>query len=134
MSESVLDGAGAVAGAGSGSSASGGGGGGPSGGFHCPALRLQSRNFSSAAVEPAYYARTLCSCDANFFGRDGVCVRCPAQCSCSGAVVRDCFPVVRRGRVLTAGSGAAMRVLQNPGAVRPFAVAAFLPCPRTLTG
>jgi hypothetical protein len=42
--------------------------------------------------------------------------------------------VVRRGRVLAAGSGAAMRVLQNPGAVRPFAVAAFLPCPRTLTG
>ena len=120
----------------SGSTLDGAGGGLSTGGFHCPALQLLSQNFSSAAVDPSYYAHTLCSCDANFFGRDGLCVRCPAQCSCSGAVVRDCFPVVRRGRVLAAGSGTgtAMRVQPNPDAVRPFAVAAFLPCPRTLTG
>ena len=84
-------------------------------GFHCPELDLVSQNFSTVAIDETYYGRTLCTCDANYFGKNGICVRCPSQCACNGDVIRNCFPVVNRGRVLAypVGEGQVMNVVPS---------------------
>jgi hypothetical protein len=39
-------------------------------------------------IDETYYARTLCDCNANSFGINGICVSCPTGCTCGKDVVK----------------------------------------------
>jgi hypothetical protein len=56
--------------------------------FHCPALLISGSAGSSVTLDETYYARTLCTCDADSFGINGICVRCPSGCTCSKDVIQ----------------------------------------------
>jgi hypothetical protein len=57
--------------------------------FRCPALLINSGGAgSSVTLDETYYARTLCTCDADSFGINGICVRCPSGCTCSKDVIQ----------------------------------------------
>jgi hypothetical protein len=121
----------------------------PHSSFHCPTFGTAQSAYSTVALEESYGARTDCLCDANYFGRDGQCMRCPGGCSCSGDLVQGCWPVIRQGSVTVGGGrsndsdssgGGSSRAdsadsAAHPGAtIAPFRLLGMLPCARSETG
>jgi len=114
-------------------------------GFRCPTFGTAQSPYSSVSLDESYGARTACSCDANYFGRDGQCVRCPSGCSCSADRVQGCWPGLQRGSV-TLGSGSDggsdgggsegdADSDAHPGAsIVPFRLLAMIPCARSESG
>lgn len=63
-------------------------------GASCPALIIQGDSSSTVTIDESYYQQSLCSCDDEYFGTGSVCRACSTGCTCAGAVVTSCFPIV----------------------------------------
>ncbi len=109
-------------------------------GLHCPILSINEQSRSSLALDDAYHARTLCKCAAPYFGVAGQCQPCPTSCTCDGALIRDCYPVVQPG-VISSSSSSSSSVSESSvdsaayALVSPPAIGMhFLPCTRLPNG
>src|SRR4051812_28255564 len=51
-------------------------------GVHCAQIGLTAGGLTSVFIDATYSNLTLCTCDANYFGRDGICIACPNECTC----------------------------------------------------
>ena len=106
----------------------------PDAGVHCSALTIVATGSSGVTADPSYHSYTECRCDPNSFGINARCYRCPEGCTCTQDTIQNCFPVVQRGSIVVSPADASGTRSVIAGSIAPFAVAALLPCPRTVTG
>jgi hypothetical protein len=94
-------------------------------GVQCKLLELAGNGLGSVYIDPSYSGLSVCTCDSNHFGANGMCIACPESCTCKGSVVTNCWPVIVPGLVSGSEiSDGSMRV----SSVVPFSVVQLLPC------
>jgi hypothetical protein len=101
-------------------------------GVHCRQVSFADYPLSNVKVDQSFLGHTLCTCDTGWFGKDGQCVQCPAECYCKADVVQNCYPILQFGQFSQSVPNAPMP--NEAGVIVKFVLSAILPCPLTLQG